>query len=89
VYFVFGAAVTYFINALRIVTIFMIAINGGDVGLFHNYYGQLYSLFWIMSYPLMIMGSRALWGRIVTPKVGLEKASRLSGPVESLAQDVF
>jgi thaumarchaeosortase len=89
VYFVFGGAVTYFINALRIVTIFMIAINGGDVGLFHNYYGQLYSLFWIMSYPLIIMGSRALWGRIVTPKVDLEKASRRSRPVESLARDVF
>ena len=85
VYFVFGAVITYFINALRIATIFIIALNGGDVGVFHNYYGQLYSIFWIMSYPLIIMASRALGGRIVTPKVGLKKVPRLSRPVEAPA----
>ncbi len=85
VYFVFGAVITYFINALRIATIFIIALNGGDVGVFHNYYGQLYSIFWIMSYPLIIMASRALWGRIVTPKAGLKKVPRLSRPVEAPA----
>ena len=85
VYFVFGAVITYFINALRIATIFIISLNGGDVGVFHNYYGQLYSIFWIMSYPLIIMASRALWGRIVTPKAGLKKVPRLSRPVEAPA----
>lgn len=64
VYFIFGAIVTYFINVLRIVTIFAIAINGGDVWAFHNYYGQLYSITWIISYPLIIIGSRVLWGKI-------------------------
>ncbi len=63
VYFVFGAVVTYFINILRIVTIFIIGVNGGDWEAFHNYYGQLYSVAWIMSYPLMVIGSQALWER--------------------------
>lgn len=64
IYFIIGAIVTYFINVLRVVTIFAIAINGGDVRAFHNYYGQLYSITWIISYPLIIIGSRALWEKI-------------------------
>ena len=65
VYFIFGATVTYFINALRIATIFILDLNGGDWNTFHNLYGMLYSMSWIMSYPLLIIGSRALWGRIM------------------------
>lgn len=63
-YFMIGAVVTYFINVLRIATIFMIAINQGDWLSFHNFYGQLYSITWIISYPLMVIGSQALWGKI-------------------------
>jgi exosortase/archaeosortase family protein len=63
IYFAVGAAVTYFINILRIVTIFLIGLNGGDVWTFHDYYGQLYSAVWIMSYPLIIIGSRILWSK--------------------------
>jgi thaumarchaeosortase len=65
IYFTFGAVVTYFINALRIATIFILDINGGDWNTFHNVYGMLYSMAWIMSYPFLIIGSRALWGRIM------------------------
>jgi thaumarchaeosortase len=64
IYFVIGALVTYFINILRIVTVFVIAINGGDWLRFHNIYGQLYSITWIISYPLIIIGSRILWQKI-------------------------
>jgi exosortase/archaeosortase family protein len=64
VYFFVGAVVTYFINVLRIVTIFLIAINGGDVAAFHDYYGQLYSISWIISYPLILIGINALWTKI-------------------------
>jgi exosortase/archaeosortase family protein len=68
VYFAIGAAVTYFINALRIVTIFLLAMDYGfpspQVQRFHDYYGMLYSVTWIISYPLIIIGSRALWGKI-------------------------
>jgi len=81
VYFVFGAAITYLINALRIATIFIIAINGGDWGVFHNYYGQLYSLFWIMSYPLIIVATRTLWGKIFTPKTGFKQDPSLPRPI--------
>jgi thaumarchaeosortase len=72
VYFVIGAVVTFFINILRIVTIFVIAINTGgwtvEVEQFHNYFGQLYSIIWITIYPLMIIGSRALLARIGVAK---------------------
>jgi exosortase/archaeosortase family protein len=64
VYFIFGAAITYFINALRIASIFIIDINGGDWNTFHNVYGMLYSMTWIVSYPLLIIGSRTLWTKI-------------------------
>lgn len=59
-----GVVVTYFINVLRIVTIFVIGINGGDWMAFHNIYGQLYSITWIVSYPLLIIGSQMLWAKI-------------------------
>jgi len=64
VYFAIGAIVTYFINVLRIATIFIIAINNGDWGLFHNYYGELFAMTWITAYPLVIIGSRMLWTKI-------------------------
>jgi thaumarchaeosortase len=67
VYFTVGAIVTYFINVLRIVTIFIIAMSYGTESTqfteFHNYYGQLYSITWIMFYPLMIIGSQFLWDK--------------------------
>lgn len=70
-YFVIGAIVTFFINVLRIVSIFVIAVDTGGINsyqaqLFHNYYGQLYSIAWIISYPLIIFGSRFLWGKIMS-----------------------
>jgi exosortase/archaeosortase family protein len=72
VYFAIGAVATYLINILRIVTLFQIAIQKGpsftisdfDFQRFHNYYGMLYSITWIMLYPLIIIGSRILWTRI-------------------------
>jgi exosortase/archaeosortase family protein len=86
VYFAIGAVVTYFVNALRIVTLFMIAIQKGpsfnvndyDFQRFHNYYGMLYSITWIVSYPLIIIGSRALWGKIRKWKTGTEKTADFS-----------
>jgi exosortase/archaeosortase family protein len=72
IYFVIGALVTYFINVLRVVTIFVIAANGGGIGPFHRYYGSLYSITWIVSYPLIIIGSRILWSKIKSRKIGLK-----------------
>ena len=75
IYFIFGVIVTYFINILRIVTFFVIAINRGDIWAFHDYYGQLYSVTWIVSYPLIIIGSRVLWGKIRNWKTGTKDDS--------------
>jgi len=83
IYFAIGAVVTYFINILRVVTLFLIAIEKGpyfsindyDWQKFHNYYGMLYSITWIISYPLIIIGSRALWRRIRNWKTGIEDST--------------
>lgn len=62
-YFAIGAVVTYLINVLRIAAIFIIAING-DWRPFHDLYGPLYSIAWIISYPLIILGSQSLWRKL-------------------------
>ncbi len=77
IYFMIGAIVTYFINILRIVTIYVIAIHHGNWGIFHDYYGQLYSLTWIISYPLIIIGSQALWNKIRKQKMDTKDSSNL------------
>jgi thaumarchaeosortase len=67
-YFVFGAAVAYFINVLRIVSIFTIGMEFGvtsnQVQTFHFYYGPLYAMAWIISYPLIILASQGVWRKI-------------------------
>jgi thaumarchaeosortase len=59
--FVIGAFITYFINILRVVSFFL--IDQKDFQVFHDYYGPLYSVLWIISYPLIIIGIHALWMR--------------------------
>jgi len=71
-YFALGAAVTYFINVLRIATIFTIAVQYGveshEVQMFHFYYGPLYAMAWIVSYPLVILLSQGLWRKMKNRK---------------------
>ncbi|MGQ9640893.1 MAG: exosortase/archaeosortase family protein [Candidatus Bathycorpusculaceae bacterium] len=69
IYFVIGAVVTYFINVLRIVTIFIISVNGGNWNIFHDLYGPLYSVTWIVSYPLIIIGIEAALVKIKNRKL--------------------
>ena len=80
IYFVVGAVVTYFINVLRVTTIFLIVMDYGfpspQFQRFHDYYGMLYSITWIISYPLIIIGSRALWHKIRNWKIGTKDASK-------------
>jgi exosortase/archaeosortase family protein len=80
VYFIFGAVITYLINALRIATIFMIGAGGGDINPFHNYYGPLYSISWIISYPMIIIATRVLWTRIVPGRASLNQGPGISQP---------
>jgi exosortase/archaeosortase family protein len=63
-YFTFGVIITYIINSLRVVNIFLIDMGGGDIDLFHFYYGPLFAVAWIVSYPLIIMASQSLWRKI-------------------------
>lgn len=72
-YFIIGSIVTYTVNIFRIVGIYLTYIHNLPQGmlvaeeaatLFHNYYGGLLSMAWIISYPLLILGSRILWQRI-------------------------
>jgi thaumarchaeosortase len=71
-YFALGAAVTYVINAFRIVSIFQLGMAYGEtsneVQLFHFYYGPLYAVAWIVAYPLVILGSQMLWRRHKTKR---------------------
>jgi len=64
-YFAFGAAITYFINILRIASIFTIGMQFGvdssQVEAFHSYYGPLYGVAWIISYPLLILAIQFGW----------------------------
>ena len=66
--FILGAAVTYFINILRITEIFIVAIKYGvtspEVQRFHDYYGPLYSITWIIAYQLIMIGAEKLFGRV-------------------------
>lgn len=77
-YFGVGAAVTYSINILRIAAIFTIGMDGGDVQAFHFYYGPLYSIAWIISYPLIILGSIILWRKISDRRGGNKNPRELT-----------
>jgi thaumarchaeosortase len=77
IYFVIGAVITYFINILRIATLFIISVQGGDIGPFHDYYGQLYSISWILSYPLIMIGSQLLWSKITKPSKDHKDSKKL------------
>ncbi len=76
-YFAVGAGVTYFINVLRIATIFTIGteygINSSQVQVFHYYYGPLYAIIWIVSYPLIILLSQGLWRKIKRKKIDVSQ----------------
>jgi thaumarchaeosortase len=66
-FFMIGAVITYIINALRIVNIFLIGMAGGNIEMFHFYYGPLYAVVWITAYPIIIIGSQILWRKIKKP----------------------
>lgn len=63
-YFLIGAVITYFINVLRITEIFILAIKYGATSLevqrFHDHYGPLYSIIWIIAYQLIVIGTQSL-----------------------------
>lgn len=56
-YFVIGAIGTYLFNILRIVTYFVILEGSGREAAqtFHDVYGELYSVIWILVYMLLVI----------------------------------
>jgi thaumarchaeosortase len=79
VYLAIGGMITYGVNILRIVAIYLTYINNLSQGVaaaqraantFHDLYGGLMSMTWIMIYPLLIIGSRLLWRKIKKPSAG-------------------
>jgi thaumarchaeosortase len=85
-YLAFGAGVTYLINILRIVSIYLFTLDGGDVNLFHQTIGPLYPIAWIVTYPLIILGSQSLWSRITNMKQGTLASSErpVCGPQKTV-----
>ena len=73
IYFISGAAVTYLINILRISTIFVIGMQYGvtsvEVQNFHFYYGPLYSMTWIICYPLILLVAQNFWQKARRPRL--------------------
>lgn len=56
VYFVFGLLGTYFVNILRISSILIMMINDVNAArIFHDVYGELYFLAWMLFYLLIIV----------------------------------
>jgi thaumarchaeosortase len=66
-FFAVGAAVTYLINIVRIATLFTLGMQYGETSVqvsdFHYYYGPLYAMAWIVTYPLVIMALSVVWQR--------------------------
>ncbi|MCZ2809291.1 MAG: exosortase/archaeosortase family protein, partial [Candidatus Bathyarchaeota archaeon] len=56
-YFIVGAIGTYLVNVLRIITYFFIRINSGLTAAqtFHDVYGELLFVTWILLYILLIV----------------------------------
>jgi thaumarchaeosortase len=56
IYVVVGAAGTFFVNILRIVTIYVIGINSGasPAKLFHEFYGEFFFIAWMFIYLTIV-----------------------------------
>jgi len=56
-YFVVGTVCTYFVNVIRIASYFIILVNNGKgaARFFHDTTGELYFVFWIFAYILIIV----------------------------------
>jgi thaumarchaeosortase len=71
-----GAIGTYIVNVLRVVTIYIIALNHGDWKTFHDFYGEFYSMTWIIAYVIIIILIRAIPAKPSVLKVKLQKPNR-------------
>ncbi len=70
-FFAVGATVTYAINVVRIATIFTLGVQYGvnsvEVSDFHFYYGPLYAMTWIVTFPIVVLAAVMLWQHFRQP----------------------
>jgi thaumarchaeosortase len=77
IYVALGAAGTFFVNILRIVTIYVIGINSGDspAKLFHEFYGELFFIAWMFIYLTIVF---LLETRVINKFSGTQKREQTS-----------
>jgi len=81
IYVIVGAAGTFFVNILRIVTIYVLGIHGGDspAKLFHEFYGEFFFIAWMFAYLSIIY----LFETRFINKIS-DKPKRLKTPIDTL-----
>jgi thaumarchaeosortase len=71
-FFALGAAITYFINVLRIAVIFTLGMQFGEKSIqvqdFHFIYGPLLAMAWIVSCPLILLAVEGIYFRTRKPR---------------------
>lgn len=79
-YFIVGAFCTYIVNVLRIASFFIILRNNGKEAarFFHDTIGELYFIFWIFAYILIIV-SVEKFRLVERTRCGLHRLSRKVG----------
>jgi exosortase/archaeosortase family protein len=77
--FVVGALGTFAVNVLRIVTIYTIGLGVGASAAshFHDYYGELFFVFWIVAYLSIIA-----FGPRVTTRISQKIRKTTSAPAD-------
>ncbi len=71
IYVAVGAAGTFFVNILRIVTIYVLGIHGGDspAKLFHEFYGEFFFIAWMFIYlSIIYLFETRFIGKIINKK---------------------
>ncbi|MBN1245333.1 hypothetical protein JXA31_07040 [Candidatus Bathyarchaeota archaeon] len=83
-YFIIGLFGTFFVNVLRVISILVIMLNyGSDAGTtFHNTYGEIYAVIWILLFILLI-GCIQRFMLVERTKYAFHKVSSFLGSVKN------
>ena len=81
IYFTIGAIGTFLVNLVRIVSICIIGVHVGPDALrmFHEYYGELYFIAWIIIYLALILYGHKIWSKLSTLKFKLKQSTNYTG----------
>jgi len=89
-YFVIGLFGTFFVNVLRVYSIVLIMLDSGsNAGMvFHNTYGEIYSVVWIFLYILLIGGIQRFM-LVERTRHAFQRFSSFPGTVKNKIVDKF